>query len=483
MNTLTHSDTDLFDSQQSDDDTHLPFLTQSQQIVEKQLQQMMHLKMMDVKGAIQPRLNPLIIGASGTGKTGIVKRFCEKHQLELFTASIGTWIVVGAKVDNYTAPMIARFVETHDSGVIFIDEIDKLTARHATESAWVGAIAQEIFAMLDADQRLLAMGFEETSIRKLKSKFMLVGAGAFQAGWQASRQISMGFDRTPESPSVDEIIKSGGIPEEILFRFAEKPLVICNPTFDDCRRAIVRIHLDANQAVPNQAELERLASEATQSNRGMRWLENYSMQILSERIAPDEDWRVEPAIPTPDRRGRYQQQKGLFPKRMNKCLSDHINTRLLEVVVAASKIEIDGLAHEQICFSPAIDRTILMTAAEVKKHALAVMASIPNLNYDVHLLRFSELSLRKIWRSLADKRLGKPARHPLHTGCRILLALLGIADGMVVRAVSSGALSLPPEIPDFLSTVEGEEAAAQSEKIITQMDKALAQKKSGGIQS
>lgn len=64
-------------------------------------------------------------------------------------------LIVGARNDAYTLDALAAFVDQNPYGVIFIDEVNKLRNSHLREP-WSSAVFNEVLALLDADQRLLA---------------------------------------------------------------------------------------------------------------------------------------------------------------------------------------------------------------------------------------------------------------------------------------------------------------------------------------
>ena len=88
---------------------------------------------------VMTRSMPLLIGPSGSGKTFLVSQFANRHQLPFFSLNVMNWIVRGAKNDQQISlEQIAEFVDSHDEGVVLLDEVNKLKIGHAESSAWTG---------------------------------------------------------------------------------------------------------------------------------------------------------------------------------------------------------------------------------------------------------------------------------------------------------------------------------------------------------
>jgi hypothetical protein len=266
-------------------------LTESQKIVFEQLKKNWALKQsgMGEIADIPARANPIIIGPSGTGKTFTASCFCARYKIPLECMTTGTWLPIGSLSLPHTLNVLAEFVNNHARGLIFIDEINKFQTTHM-KYQWSVGVFNELIAVLDADSRLLASNFSPTLIKKLKERFLVVGAGAWQDQWNACKpKVALGFGES-ETSSYDRgeeykklIAASGDIlPEELIFRFNEQFLFIFPPSRAELRERIRKIREELKVPELSEGEMERLVLEAEDSGRSMRWLESYVERVIDE---------------------------------------------------------------------------------------------------------------------------------------------------------------------------------------------------------
>ena len=240
-------------------------------------------------GSTETRPIPMLIGQSGSGKTATVRDFAARHGLPLFAMSAATWIVRGAKNDTLTSDAIAAWITSNtQGGVILFDEINKLRNEHM-QNSWSMSIMIEIMTILDCDSRLLQMGFRQEHIDALSSKFLVIGAGAWQETWADSKpRATAGFGGVQGGGTTDPNVflsavrDQNVIPEELLFRFNERLILIEPPIADEIAERIVAIRSDAGVASLTEEQLAALAAEACESQRAMRWLEAYALDVLAE---------------------------------------------------------------------------------------------------------------------------------------------------------------------------------------------------------
>ena len=239
---------------------------------------------------ISPRPIPLIAGPSGSGKTFLVGNLASKYELPLFSINIPNWIVRGARNESQvTLEQIREFISSNDRGVIFLDEVNKLMANHVGQSSWVADVFTECIAFLDQDKRLDAMGLSGL-VEKLKRNFIIVGAAAFQDEWQASQKAvsAIGFAggdqiQDDQESSYEKAIQSQGtVPEELLFRFNDRLIVILPPTSEEYGKRIAGIREALLLPQLDEEDLAVLAKAAVQSGKSMRWLEGYLTECLSQ---------------------------------------------------------------------------------------------------------------------------------------------------------------------------------------------------------
>ena len=104
-------------------------LTSSQDKAYTLLRKIMRLKLSGITADLEticPRMLPLLIGPSGSGKSAVVKAFCQRMRYPLYMTTCVAWIPEGAKCEPHTLERIRDFVRGQHYGVLFIDEVNKL---------------------------------------------------------------------------------------------------------------------------------------------------------------------------------------------------------------------------------------------------------------------------------------------------------------------------------------------------------------------
>jgi|GEM_PF-5765108 len=257
-----------------------PFLMGSQQAATKTIQDYFLGKQFQSQGdgsaRIAGRFQPLLIGPSGSGKSHVIRQTAKSLRVPFFHVNLSDWIVRGAYSKPYTLDVIAGFVRDHESGIILLDEVDKLRADFVSTQGWWQSIATETFALLDGTTVLNSLGWDEQTIDGLK-KHLIVGAGAWQEVLSENVR-SVGFGEQNQPSLKERIEKSRQIPFEILARFSPNPIEITTPTRDDFICGFAAIFEDAGRSFPYQ-KLEELADRAVTQGRGARSLEHFATQM------------------------------------------------------------------------------------------------------------------------------------------------------------------------------------------------------------
>lgn len=265
-----------------------PFATTSQRAAVPRLEQLYQAGMRNLNlGGIRPRTKPLLVGPSGCGKSAAVRLLAGKLGLETLSVNASSWIVYGAKQDQYTLTGIRDFVhrQWERGGLIFIDEIDKAVPRDgAPLEHWSLSVFTELLAALDGDRRLLTMGWSEEILNIFTSGlFLVVGAGAWQHLNKEAKAPVIGFGEQEQVSYNEMIVANFGIPGEIGLRFCQDFIVIEPPTTEDFERGICLIHEADKLPSPSVKECHQLAQTASDSNYGVRWLENYALKLTMNR--------------------------------------------------------------------------------------------------------------------------------------------------------------------------------------------------------
>lgn len=232
-------------------------LTTNQLAVSQKLEKFLWLKQSGATkvAGIEPRTTPCIVGPSGSGKTATVAHFCNQHELPMLPVPIGNWVPIGAKHESFTLHAIAEFVSGKSQGVIFLDEINKFRSSHL-EQAWSAGVLNEVIALLDGDERLLTGKFDKEMVQRLKSRFLIIGAGAWQDEWNACRpRPTVGFQGSEakefnRQEAYQQAINASGdfLPEELLFRFFEPWLFILPPSKREIAKRICAIRAELGLA-------------------------------------------------------------------------------------------------------------------------------------------------------------------------------------------------------------------------------------------
>jgi hypothetical protein len=254
-------------------------LSQSQAEAASRLETLLKLKLLGASaGGIQVRTHALICGGSGAGKTTAVRLFGERMGLPLAVWTVGGWIPSGARQEPNSLEQIGRFVRINKAGIIFLDEIDKLTRHLAGEQYWSASVTQEIFALLDADDRL-GLAFSAEDRAKLRKSYLIVAAGAWQHHWTEAIKLN----EVDQARAYAELVaQDSGLPEELFFRFSRPLLPIMPPDVGELKEFISRIYADLSISAPGPDRLGELAALALRSGRAMRFLEDFTTQLLAE---------------------------------------------------------------------------------------------------------------------------------------------------------------------------------------------------------
>lgn len=219
---------------------------------------------------IKPRLHPLIVGPTGSGKSHLVRALADKLQLPVFRTTYGGWIVAGGK-GQPTIPEIQKFMSRHEAGIIHLDEADKFCPS-GNYSDWTTSMKTELFNLLDG------------AISDHSDKFLIVGSGTWQDIWEQSGKEGMGFN-----PAKEEFSMTGqtSIPTELLFRFNSDLLMLSYPSADEVVDVVQTIHA----RIPGAAmDAEGVRREYATSGKGARFLEDYTTRLLVQSYMPKPDF-------------------------------------------------------------------------------------------------------------------------------------------------------------------------------------------------
>ena len=230
---------------------------------------------------VNSRPIPLIIAPSGTGKSFLVRHFARVNNLPILALDSSAWIVSGANTTPHTVNLIHQFTRNHETGVLMIDELDKFYADSISD--WSRSVLGEVMSLLDGGLRGFEV-FSDEEKRKLQNSFFMVGCATFQSLYKAGGK-NMGFQQGSANFSIEhEVVKSAGIPHELLARFNCNLLVMTPPKVEEFADWIEAIH-DALQ-IESSVSVEKLSEEAFSSGLCTRWLEAYVSKLLLAEKQP-----------------------------------------------------------------------------------------------------------------------------------------------------------------------------------------------------
>jgi SpoVK/Ycf46/Vps4 family AAA+-type ATPase len=198
---------------------------------------------------ISPRFHSLIVGSTGTGKTFLGRALAAELDVPLFSLSLSAWMVLGApnRGAAQTWPTLLEFIHDRSRGIIFLDEVDKLS--QSDQSSWIKSLKVEVFALLDGriptemeiPRDSIGSKAREDLEEKLRTRFFILGAGAFQSVWDRSGQKSgtIGFGNT--ATGTDHAFAGSiaeHIPRELANRFRSQLLLLPPLTCTDYENLI-----------------------------------------------------------------------------------------------------------------------------------------------------------------------------------------------------------------------------------------------------
>ena len=224
----------------------------------------------ETHGPLQLRLNPLIVGPSGVGKSHLVRELGDRLNLPTLRLTVGEWLINGAAQQPTTFHVLQQFIEKHERFILHLDELDKF--RNDGSAHWQNSLMTELLGTID--RRIHASGTKDVpwtpahSDRLLNNVFVL-GSGTWQSLW--SSQVAGAND--PASV-VRRIRESRVIPEELTNRFNSSFLVLPGYTVEEFKRMGERFGFGS-------ADYD--AEEAVRSGLNMRFFEGLATRLAIQR--------------------------------------------------------------------------------------------------------------------------------------------------------------------------------------------------------
>lgn len=253
---------------------------------------------------IRPRLWPLMIGPTGSGKSFLARRVADALNAKYLRISFGDWVVQGAR-GMPTLFGVVYATTICERLVVHLDELDKLPVGNVDE--WSRAVANEIWGFLDGElpvsrflrdpeRRQLVTEIQRKNLEEGSAvrKIFLVGSGTWQSSYDEamSPKMTMGFGQatlsTPSKASthmVDALEALRGPGSELIARFDSAILCLQPPDVAEAYDMLVAIGC-ASYAEGAGLNVRSLLAQRL-PRQGFRALESCVTDALLAGWAPD----------------------------------------------------------------------------------------------------------------------------------------------------------------------------------------------------
>jgi ATPase family associated with various cellular activities (AAA) len=242
---------------------------------------------------IQPRLYPLIVGPTGSGKTFLLKQAAAELNATYWHVTFGDWLPRGVRdgAGVQTTFAILNALAGAKRLVVHIDELDK--CREDFDHSWSRSVSNDIWNFLDGilpvEDWLKASGkpfsseLVDITNQRVRESLWIAGSGAWQSVFLAQPRRALGFgakeQRAPDDSEFTARIRAAkAIPDELLSRFASDLLVLHYPQSTKEKQDL----LDAAGLTALGMELGQpvRAEELDLNGLGMRKIESIATRML-----------------------------------------------------------------------------------------------------------------------------------------------------------------------------------------------------------
>jgi hypothetical protein len=262
------------------------FFTQSQTEARKRILALGQLYFSDTSiGAIRPRTSPLLVAATGSGKTSLVGSVAKDLDAHLLRLTVSEWIPCGAHRDLTPALLeIAVALAEHPRVLVLIDELDKFTD---DGRSWSRSCATEVLNVLERTLpesvfTLMRKNADKRPVieQRLKSGMFVTGAGAWQSLHQ-NRPKSVGFHGKCLTETSGDLvlraIRDSGFPSELLGRFHATPISLPYPSVAETNEIFDRLGI---HSLATRIGMEGRLREFSWAPFGFRTLESLWADLL-----------------------------------------------------------------------------------------------------------------------------------------------------------------------------------------------------------
>lgn len=250
-----------------------------------------------------------LIGRTGSGKTFLANALAQEMQVPYLTVAISDWMILGGthKGGAATWPVIFQFIEQSlgaKGAIIFVDELDKC----GDSSNYNTFLRSEVFSLCDARVPLGILDTDGDAIPKsridnvveyLANKTLIIGGAAFQGIWENLSSPTIGFNPSPQAPSLPELPDlARTLPRELINRFSSEIFIL--PEISELDYRMMVEHMAAH--VPDtwrkrflELGLSRI-EQAINHQKGARFLEEILLAAVVEERASLANFVPDPEV-------------------------------------------------------------------------------------------------------------------------------------------------------------------------------------------
>lgn len=204
-------------------------------------------------GIIKPRLDPLIAGPTGAGKSHLIRELSGYADAHYYPTTYGNWMPLGTRSDTGGPTMfnLLDAIFSNHRVLLHLDELDKF--REDYSQTWSRSIANDVWNVLDrnfpVNDWITSRNKTELDPERMKSiiqeRLWIVGSGTWQIIFEKQTRGQLGFGSTDSwdaplslSETRDTIRKAQLIPPELLSRFNVDIHLLNYPSSDEKQKLL-----------------------------------------------------------------------------------------------------------------------------------------------------------------------------------------------------------------------------------------------------
>ena len=218
------------------------------------------------------KLNILLIGNSGVGKTFMIRTLAKQLNKDVYFASANNLSqtgYVGNSVTDILSGLIAKCqgdINRINNSIVFIDEIDKISANKGGQIS-TESVQQELLTMLEGGEYYIKSESSDSQLNISTKNITFICAGAFD-GIRKKETRSLGFNNDISNKTIAKITPSdienyGFIPELV----GRLPIIIelNNLTKEDIINILKNKNgiLESLKTIIEKEEIELIIDEST----------------------------------------------------------------------------------------------------------------------------------------------------------------------------------------------------------------------------